>query len=304
MRVLFVYKGEGPSKRNSVIDAQVKSMENEPLEIITFPLSTSGLLSYFFAYRLLLKFLKETPVDLIHAHYSYSGFISGLTGKKTVCSLMGSDIFDQPLPILWLTKLFSRFIWKETIVKSSAMQRIFPNAIEIPNGVDFSIFKPMDQQEASTRVGFDPEKKNIIFVAEHPQASVKNLKLAKEAVTHLSDSDINLEIISGKNQEELVDYYNAADLLLMTSLSEGSPNVVKEAMACNCPVVSTNVGDVSERIKNTQGCFVSDFNVNELADCIMESLNRKKRTEGRKDIQMLKKEVISARLMETYKSVI
>lgn len=304
MRVLFVYKGEGPSKRNSVIDAQVKSLENEPLEIITFPLSTSGLFSYYSAYRLLLKFLKETPVDLIHAHYSYSGFISGLTGKKTVCSLMGSDIFDQPFPILWLTKLFSRFIWKKTIVKSSGMKRIVPRAIEVPNGIDFSIFKPMDKKEAVARVGFDPEEKNIIFVAEHPEARVKNLRLAKEVVTHFSDSYINLEVISGKNQEELVDYYNAADLLLMTSLSEGSPNVVKEAMACNCPVVSTNVGDVSQRIKNTEGCFVSDFNVTELADCIMKSLNRGKRTEGRKGIQMLKKEVISARLTEIYKSVI
>lgn len=303
MRILFVYKGEGDNSRNSVIDAQAQSLIKEGADIVLFPLDTGGLSSYFKAYRLLKAYLRKNPVDLIHAHYSYSAFTAGLTGKKTICSLMGSDVFDQPKPILWLTRFFYHFIWKKTIIKSGGMQQVFPKALQIPNGVDFSVFKPMDREDACRYTGFDTDKKNIIFVAEHPESIVKNLSLAQNAVESMNRKDIAFHIVSGKEQSELANFYNSADLLLLTSRSEGSPNVVKEAMACNCPIVSTDVGDVKERVASTEGCFVTGSKVEEVALAIEKALAFGQRTHGREKIQHLKKEVVASDLIAIYRSL-
>jgi teichuronic acid biosynthesis glycosyltransferase TuaC len=58
---------------------------------------------------------------------------------------------------------------------------------------------------------------------------------------------------------------NAADLLLLTSLTEGSPQVIKEAMACNCPIVATDVGDIREIIGYTDGCYITTFKPSDVA---------------------------------------
>ncbi len=65
----------------------------------------------------------------------------------------------------------------------------------------------------------------------------------------------------------------AADCLLLTSRSEGSPQVVKEAMACGCPIVSVDVGDVRERVEGIEGCYVAKSRTpQELADLLRTAL--------------------------------
>jgi len=76
-------------------------------------------------------------------------------------------------------------------------------------------------------------------------------------------------------------YLNAVDVLVLTSFSEGSPNVIKEAMACNCPIVATDVGDVREIIGDTEGCYIAGFDANDVAKKIQLALQFGKRTQGR-----------------------
>ena len=261
------------------------------------------MLSYFREFLKLVRFVKSNPVDLIHAHYGYSGFIAALTLKKTVCSLMGSDVFDQPSFIVLITRFFSRYIWKSTIVKSQAMSERIPNSIVIPNGVDLNEFYEIDQKTALSKTSFEPDCKNIIFVAEDIETPVKNFKLAAQAVMLLNDPKIRLQPIHGKKRHQLVYYYNAADLLLLTSISEGSPNVVKEAMACSCPIVATNVGDISEVIRDTPGCFLTDPEPNKVSQAIVKCLQYGKRTSGREKVANLDSELIAQKLLAIYKKV-
>lgn len=103
-----------------------------------------------------------------------------------------------------------------------------------------------------------------------------------------NDADAVLVAVYDKTPEEVCRYMDAADCLLLTSVSEGSPNVIKEAMACNCPIVTTDVGDVNERLANLEGCFVVPDNeldserVREVGEAIEKALTFGKRTEGRK----------------------
>ena len=112
-----------------------------------------------------------------------------------------------------------------------------------------------------------------------------------------------LHPVTGKNQDELVYFYNSADLLLLTSLSEGSPNVIKEAMACNCPIVSTDVGDVRQVIENTDNCFISNPFPKDIADKIIEITLIGKRTNGRKNIKYLDSKVIAKKIATIYREI-
>jgi glycosyltransferase involved in cell wall biosynthesis len=102
----------------------------------------------------------------------------------------------------------------------------------------------------------------------------------------------------------MVYYYNASDVALLTSFDEGSPNVIKEAMACNCPIVSTNVGDVQEVIGNTEGCFVCNADAGEIANKVEIILKNRNRTNGRDHIQHLRSEKVASRIKDIYLSVI
>lgn len=305
MKVLFVYRGVGADLKNSVIDAQASSFKGLDVEIIKHPISAGGSAGYLKALFKLQSYLKKNPVDIIHAHYSFSAFISFLClPSRTLCSLMGSDIYCQPYLVKKLTLFYSKYFWKRTIVKSMRMQSIIPSSILIPNGIDFDIFYPVDKNTSLKESKLDPTKKNILFVAEDIHSSEKNYNLAVTAVEKLNDNSVILVPVTGKKQEELKYFYSAADLLLMTSLSEGSPNVIKEAMACNCPIVSTDVGDVAEMTNDTIGCAITSYDADEIASKIKSILLQRSRTNGRDKIQHLDSRYIARKLFSLYEEVV
>jgi glycosyltransferase involved in cell wall biosynthesis len=104
---------------------------------------------------------------------------------------------------------------------------------------------------------------------------------------------------------DLIPYYlNAADVLILTSLWEGSPNVIKEAMACNLPIVSTNVGDVKEVICNTEGCYITTFDAEDVAKKLEKAVQFGQRTNGRIKIAHLDDQVIARKIIGLYKEVL
>lgn len=113
---------------------------------------------------------------------------------------------------------------------------------------------------------------------------VKNAKLAEEVINlsnNVSTSKVGatggfggiLLSLQHYTRTEVNWLMCAADCLLLTSRSEGSPQVVKEAMACGCPIVSVDVGDVRERVEGIEGCYVAKSrSPQELADLLRTAL--------------------------------
>ena len=91
---------------------------------------------------------------------------------------------------------------------------------------------------------------------------------------------------------------------MLTSLWEGSPNVIKEAMACNIPIVSTDVGDVREVIGNTEGCYITSFEPEYIAEKIELALQFGKRTDGRENIKHLESSLIARKIIDLYKKIV
>ena len=309
MRVLFISTGNKSGVPHSVVRNQGISLEKVGIDIQYFCVKGGGVLNYLRSVPGLRKTIKEFKPDIAHAHYSYSGFLAFLAGARPlVISFMGSDTMKKGVFRLFTRQLSIRYS-KFTIVKSAAMKRRLklPDAIVIPNGVDVDMFKPIGRDESVQKTGIDPFKKNILFVS-NPSRPEKNFPLAEEAVKIACGSDprINLVVLSNTPNADLVWYYNSADMLLLTSKWEGSPNVVKEAMACNLPVVSTDVGDVSELLTGVENSLICQDNPSDVSRCICEIIANGKRSNGRDKIFQLgiDSKTIAARIKDEYLKIL
>jgi len=305
LNVLFVCREKANGKISPITERQCNSL-NELVNITVFPISGKGWTAYIKNVFSLRKFLLSHPVDIIHTHYSHSGYVASIASRKTViCSLMGSDIEDYRINRIFI-RVFAKLFWKEIIVKSERSKYTLgiSKAIVIPNGVDMELFKPISKIIARKKIEFDLNNKIVLFLAD-PSRKEKNFTLAQRAFDLLpSKEDIELKTIYNIDHSDVPYYISSSDVVLLTSYFEGSPNVIKEAMACNCPIVSTNVGDAKEVIENTEGCYICSFEPEDVAGKIEAALNWSKRTNGREMVQLLDKQIIANKLIEIYNSVL
>ncbi len=245
MKVLFVSSGNSKFGISPIICNQGESLKKEGILLEYFTIQGKGFLGYLKNIKKLKEVLKKNDFDIIHSHYSLSSFVASLAGGKNhVVSLMGSDV-NSGFVFRRLIKVFNLFFWKKCFVKSEQMkQKIGLKDVEVvPNGVDIDKFKSLSKSKCQKELGWIENRKHIFFPA-NPERKGKNFKLAELAVKLLNDDQVELHSISNVPHEKMAVLFNAADSVLFTSISEGSPNVIKEAMACNCPIISTNVGDV------------------------------------------------------------
>ena len=149
----------------------------------------------------------------------------------------------------------------------------------IPCGVNLDIFSPMNKIVAREKLGWN-KKKNYILFSSGFDNPIKNAALAKSTLESL-DLEIDLIELKGYTKQEVCILMNAADLLLVTSISETGPIVVKEALACNCPIISTDVGDVKSITEKIDNCFITSYNPNEILEKIRIILASGLRSNGR-----------------------
>ncbi len=305
MNILFVSSGNSKNGISSLTKNQGESLIKLHHDVTFFTIKGKGFKGYFKSIFELRRFLKKQEFDIIHAHYSLSGMVASLAGAKPmVVSLMGSDV-KASLFLKYIIRVFSLLFWKQIIVKSKDMQEDsgLKKAHIIPNGVDFNKFRPTQKLECLQETGWDFNKQHILFAA-NPKRPEKNFKLAKEAFTIIKKDTVQLKTLVDIPNEKMPHYFNAADVILLTSLWEGSPNVIKEAIACNCKIVAVDVGDIKELISNIQGCYITNFDANEIANKLLLSLNSEQKTTGRDTIKHLDSVTIANRLIKIYKSTI
>lgn len=305
MKVLFVASGRA-GRPGDVVKNQGDSLIKAGINIDYF-LIKPGFWGYLNAiHKLRIKF-NGGRYDLVHAHYSLCGFVAGLARcKPLVVSLMGSDIYTSGF-LRTLIRIFIRHKWTETIVKTRQMKELI--AIDsihiIPNGVDIEKFRPIPKKIARQHIGYKENKRLIVFIAVKNRKE-KNLDLAMDTIKHLNDNSVDFKHIHDVPNQEIPYYLNAADVLLLTSTREGSVNVIKEAMACNCPVVSTDVGDVRWITGATGGCYITSFEPEDVAQKIKEAFDFGKRTEGRQSIADLGLDSVNVakRISDVYNTLV
>lgn len=303
MKILFISSGNKKEGISSLVYDQGESIKKSGNDLTYYTIKGKGIRGYFKNIFLLRKYLKNEKFDVVHAHYSLSGFVAALSGAKPlVVSLMGSDVKQNGVLRL-VIKLFNYFFWDACIVKTEDMQKSLgiKNLSVIPNGVNMNFFPPMAKKEAQIRLGWDKNKTHILFAAD-PDRKEKNYILAKRAYNIFANRNTELHFLKNILKDEMPYYYSASDVVLLTSFWEGSPNVIKEAMACCRPIVATDVGDIRKIIGNTEGCFVCSFNHEEIAYALVKAC-KINTTTGRLSIEHLKDEVIAKEILGVYDRV-
>jgi len=302
MRVLFISREHRKTLLSPIVKNQGESLK-EIVELDFFTIKGRGVKGYLNSIFTIREYLKENQYDIVHAHFWLSGIVASLAGAKPlVVSLMGDDVKKNRFK--WVIPLFGYFFWSSIIVKSKDMYNALKikKAHIVPNGVDMSRFIPIKREVAMDKLGWDREKKHILFASD-PNRVEKNFQLVEKALAFLDNNNLELHYLKDIPNEDVFYHYNASSVVLLSSLWEGSPNAIKEAMACNVPIVSTDVGDVKEILSQTKGCYISSYDYKEFASLIGKALDFNKRTTGREDIKYLKSELIAKKIVDIYKNI-
>lgn len=222
--------------------------------------------------------------DLIDAHYYYpDGIAAALLGralkKPVVITARGTDVTLIPTHalarrwILWASRRSAASIAvSEGLRDRMAAFGIDPAKIVVlRNGVDLDRFRPVDRQAARQRVGVDGR----VLLSVGNLIELKGHHLVIDALASLpgwtllivgegpwrerlqrraaaAGSADRVRLIGAVPQEELIDYYNAADILVLASSREGMANVLLEAAACGTPILATRVAGSAEVVREPE----------------------------------------------------
>jgi len=322
MRVLAV--ADLPSERRPTegifVKREVEALRKLGLHVDVLPVR--GRDDAFNYLRLVAKLRQRSVTesyDLIHAHYGLTGFFARAQLRRPlVVTYRGSDVLGivgankrytiKGRIIVLLSLLGAR--WANSIIAVSReiaakLHARVPVCV-IPSGVDLDTFRPMSRREARKTLGYDDGIRLVLFAA-NPADPTKRFDLAWEAISLLakqSMSDVKLVAPYPVPPEQMPLYMNACDVLLLTSMHEGFPNVVKEALACNLPVVSTAVGAVPTLLSGIDGCFLCSHSPADIANKIELALKVDRLAHGREAVEHLSSTETAKRVLQVYEDTL
>ena len=305
MRILFVFSGNSAQKISPFIEEQINSLLDIGIDVDKFAIIGKGITGYLSNLKRFFNTIHNKKYNLIHAHYIWSIIFALFQVKiPVVGTFHGSDLMQNMTFFLAKNFVIPRLNKAIVVNERMAIKLHSPKVIILPCGVNVNLFIP--NNSVTTNLSLNKNKINILFSSNF-QRPEKNYNLAKQAIDLLQQHiDLNLIELKGFNRNEVSDLLNQVDLLLMTSIWEGSPQIIKEAMACNCPIVSTNVGDVKWLLDGVEGCFITTNDPKDVADKIKKALNFKGRTKGRDKLISLglDSEHIAKKIIKVYEEVI
>ena len=257
-------------------------------------------LSYVDGARRFRRQLRAHRYDLVHAHYVFSGIVARL---QKSCPLLVS-FHGAAEMVGWVGALCRALAPLADAVTVTSQEHKAQlgrrDAHVLPCGVDLDLFVPMTQEKARQLLGLPLDGRLVLFVGiVRPE---KRLDVIEAAVEILKDEDAGVElmVVTGAPHERIPLYMNACDVLALASDYEGSPVVIKEAMACNLPVVSVDVGDVARVIESTEGCYVCRRDPADMAQKLAMALASGQRTNGRRAVQHLALNATLENLLRIY----
>ena len=325
MKILIVGNNK-PGHFAPFVEEQARALLQQGCEVVFFGVQGKGIWGYLRCLPALKHAIRQYQPNLIHAHYGLSGLLANLQCHVPVITTYhGSDI-NKP-NILRFSKIAMRlsawniFVSKRNIAIAQPKDKytLLPCGVNLPLSWSEMQNQWVGQLTLNQWVQRKLEKdvKYVLFAGAFDNA-VKDPELAKSAIAFynstftnsqspIANSPIELIELKGYNRDQVNALMYNCDALLMTSKTEGSPQVIKEAMACGCPIVSVDVGDVAERLSGVEGCYVvSSREPAAIAKALQQALAFSGKTNGRQRIldMGLSNEQVAERLMAIYKQLV
>jgi teichuronic acid biosynthesis glycosyltransferase TuaC len=321
LRVLMVtamYPTPTSPHSGTFVKSQVDSLLAVGVDATVLHLRGRSFTKYVVGIWQAVRLAHSGKFDLVHGHYGYCGMVARAQRRlPVVVSFCGDDLLGTPGRDGRPTRI-SRWVVAANcvlarlvdgvIVKSAEMgavldaRRLKAPIEVVPNGVDMTLFRPLERVKARQRLGLDPAPRYAVFPAD-PAIPRKAYPVVAAAIDELRAAGVLIDLVAvhDRPQKDVVDFYNAADVVVLPSLWEGSPNVVKEAMACSVPIVAADVGDVRGLLGQTPGCAIVDRTPHAFASAIQAALELPDgRTNGRAAVSHLSVESVAAQVRGIY----
>lgn len=331
MKILIVASDKG-GHFAPFVEEQIAALQKIGVHVVRYAVTGKGILGYLRELPALKQMIRAEQPDVMHAHFGLCGVLANLQRSvPVVTTYHGSDI-NVP-KILRFSKIAMRlsawniFVSQRNVAIafgcsdngdriSDIGKRLKQRSTLLPCGINLP--KPWSEMQNQM---FDQltlnqwvhgilkkDVKHVLFAGAFDNA-VKDSALAQVTINQLSSEGIQVELIElkGYNRDQVTALMYNCHALLMTSKTEGSPQVVKEAMACGCPIVSVDVGDVAERIEGVEGCYVVPTrNPKDIANALSKAIEFEGKTNGRERIieMGLTNSQVAERLMTIYKSLV
>ena len=325
MKILIVGNNK-PGRFAPFVEEQARALQQLGCGVIFFGVQGKGIWGYLRCLPALKRAIKQHQPNLIHAHYGLSGLLANLQRRvPVVTTYHGSDI-NKP-NILRFSKIAMRlsahniFVSQRNVILALSPNSLITSRLKkrytlLPCGVNIpKSWNELQTQriEQLTLNQWVQEKlnagvKHVLFAGAFNNA-VKDPEVAKAAINELASEGANVDLIElkGYNRDQVNALMYNCDALLMTSKTEGSPQVIKEAMACGCPIVSVDVGDVAERVEGVDGCYVvRTREPKDIAEALQKALAFQGKTNGRQRIieMGLSNQQVAKRLIAIYQSLV
>ena len=330
MKILIVcsYKPQFADGVAPFVREQVEALRAQGCECAYYHIKGKDMVGYLREVPKLRKKICEWKPDVVHAHFGLSCLVANLATRRVpvVSTYHGSDInlsSIRPLSkiAMWLSA-WNIFVSKRNMALAGAVDgkkcSLIPCGINLP--MLWSELKDQKIEHLTLIQWVEtimPQGKKYVLFAGAFDNTVKDPELAKQAMNALANEGVNAELVElkGYNRDQVNALMYNCNTFLMTSKTEGSPQVIKEAMACGCPIVSVDVGDVAERTEGVEGCFVvpnielrdkREKLIEELAEALKNAITFKGRTKGREKIleSGLTNEQVAKRIIRIYEQIL
>jgi teichuronic acid biosynthesis glycosyltransferase TuaC len=287
----------------SFVEEQVEQLRRLGLDVSVLPFDgTEDRLNYV---RSLLQFRRELRrgrFDLVHAHYGLTGAIAVTQRRCPVVTTFHGGDYNGLIPWHALVSRVVARLCTPVVVTLEGVERLgVRNAAVIPAGVDCDRFRPGDRLEARRRLGLDPAAPYALLLGaradRNKRADVFDAAVAEARKTMPDLRSIALE---GLDRAGAVAVMNAADVGVLTSDYEGLPVAVREALACETPVVAVPVGGVPELLRGLPGCAVVPRDATELGAAIVAAVGAGGSTALRERAEETSGAAVAKRLADLY----
>lgn len=285
--------------------------------------------SYLLAVRELKQKIREYKPDIVHAHYGLSAITAELQNKAPVVTTFHNGETHN-WHVNLMSSLMSLLAKHVIYVAPHIREKVYfkaKNYSIIPCGVTLEDCFLMDKAEARKKLGWSNEKKYIMFGGAFDNLR-KNYPLLRDAVERLKNdpvyiihntSDIECIEMRGLSRYDCILRMNACDVFALPTKNEGSPQALKEAMACNCPIVATDVADIKHLLGDLPGHYIlpnkkgtpadwvgDEHSADELAELLKQAFAFDARTKGRERIIELgyTNELVAKKILEIYNEVL
>ena len=283
-KVFWIHTFDPEVKNSGIFMHQSKKkLVDKGVDIELLFVGKYNLISYSKNFILFFFKILFTKNCIVHAQYgSFCAFFTVfLPSSKKIISLRGSDFYRmnyktkmenyKTKTAVFLTLITLTFFKKIITISEKMKKDLEKNygfeSITLTDAPNPEFIYKIDKNTAKRKLSLNDKDIYVLFSSIDLKNEIKRTDLALKSIKKAQSKNQKIKLLTLNNidYKDVNLYINACDMILITSVYEGWPNIVKEGLVCEKPFISTLISDLPEIAKKENDCFIVNPNINEIS---------------------------------------